>query len=115
MADVSDPTLAAWAAEVKDDANPVSWLLYGYSGKAKIAPRVKGTGEAVSGFSQSALQQLLAITPRLFFSHHCSCPQETYWEEFRSHLVDDEILFGLVRVVSSHATLPVACGCAGLL
>ena len=70
MADVSDPVLRQWAEEVKDDANPVSWLLYGYSGKSKIAPRVKGSGEA-----------------------------EEYWGEFLSHLSDDEILFALVRVV----------------
>ena len=70
MADVSDPVLRQWADEVKDDANPTSWVLFGYSGKVKIAPRCKGTGEA-----------------------------DEYWPEFLSHLSDDEILFGLVRVV----------------
>jgi hypothetical protein len=74
MADVSDKTLAEWALEVKDDVNPVSWLVYGYSGKSKITPRVKGTGEAAE-----------------------------YWEDFRAHLSDDELLFALVRIVMGDA------------
>jgi hypothetical protein len=74
MADVSDKALAEWALEVKDDVNPVSWLVYGYSGKSKITPRVKGTGEAAE-----------------------------YWEEFRAHLSEDELLFALVRIVMGDA------------
>ena len=72
MADVSDPVLREWAAEVKDDTpGSTSWLLFGYGEKkGKIVPRCKGTGEA-----------------------------EEYWGEFLSHLSDDEILFGLVRIV----------------
>ena len=74
MADVSDKTLSEWAQEVKDDLNPVSWLVYGYSGKSKIVPRVKGSGEA-----------------------------EGYWEEFRAHLSEDQLLFALVRIIMGDA------------
>eukprot|EP01043_Picozoa_sp_COSAG02_P073944 COSAG02_NODE_14590_length_1256_cov_44.095938_1_plen_224_part_01 len=74
MADLSDPSLKEWVAEVKDDACPTSWVLFGYSGKTKIVGEAKGTGEA-----------------------------EEFWEQWRGLLKDNEIQFSLVRITMGDA------------
>eukprot|EP01047_Picozoa_sp_COSAG01_P116779 COSAG01_NODE_45454_length_409_cov_0.990323_1_plen_89_part_01 len=70
MADLSDPALRQWVEDVKDDANPTSWAVFGYSGKNKVAPLSKGTGEA-----------------------------DEYWGQWLGQLHDNQIQFSLLRII----------------
>ena len=77
MADLKNPLLREWVAELRDDAHPTSWVVFGYTGKqgnSAVAPQAKGTGEA-----------------------------EEYWGSWTSQLKDDQIIFSLLRVTMGDA------------
>mmetsp|Transcript_136614 Transcript_136614/g.291811 ORF Transcript_136614/g.291811 Transcript_136614/m.291811 type:complete len:145 (-) Transcript_136614:43-477(-) len=44
--DVSDPAIAEAWGKVRSDADPLTWLLLEYEGKAKLKVRASGSGDA---------------------------------------------------------------------